>query len=95
MEKNAKVRRLTDLMGLKGGKDKDYIIEVNTDEVIRDVMWAKIVRENKTLGTRVMMTVSEEFAASLLEGGELAEMRAKMVMEELDRAEVRLLSWRG
>ena len=91
MEKNAKVRRLTDLMGLKGGKDKDYIIEVNTD----DVMWAKIVRENKTLGTRVMMPVSEEFAASLLEGGELAEMRAKMVMEELDRAEARLLSWRG
>lgn len=91
MEKNAKVRRLTDLMGLKGGKDKDYIIEVNAD----DVMWVKIVRENKALGTRVMMSVSEEFAASLLEGGELAEMRAKMVMEELDRAETRLLSWRG
>ena len=78
-------------MGLKGGKDKDYIIEVNTD----DVMWAKIVRENKTLGTRVIMPVSEEFAASLLEDGELAEMRAKMVTEELDRAEARLLSWRG
>lgn len=91
MEKNAKVKRLADLMGLKGGKDKDYIIEVNAD----DVMWVKIVRENKTLGTRVMMSVSEEFAASLLEGGELAEMRAKMVMEELDRAEARPLSWRG
>lgn len=91
MEKNAKVKRLTDLMGLKGGKDKDYIIEVNAD----DVMWVKIVRENKALGTRVTMSVSEEFAASLLEGGDLAEMRAKMVMEELDRAEARLLSWRG
>lgn len=91
MEKNAKIKRLADLMGFKGSKDKEYTIEVNAD----DATWVKIVRENKTLGAWVTMSVSEEFIASLLEGGELAEMRAKMVTEELDRAEARLLSWRG
>lgn len=91
MEKNAKIKRLADLMGFKGSKDKEYTIEVNAD----DATWVKIVRENKTLGAWVTMSVSEEFAASLLKGGELAEMRAKMVVEELDRAEARLLSLRG
>lgn len=91
MEKNTKVKKLTDLMGIVGSKGKEFIIDVNAD----NPEWLRIVRVNKALGIEVWMSVSEEFAASLYGGGELAEMRIAMVNEHLDKAEARLLSESG